>query len=270
MAIQTINDLVEIEKDDYRQVQHYLEKVTVREDLFKYQTWLHQNEVTTRFPMSLHRTQQRKPGIHPSSASKVGVCLLKLYYECREEIPAREPFNPQSQLTWDLGTFMHSLHQTWFKEMYGDQFQAEVPLENTDYHLKSHTDGIFSFTDYRNVIEIKTIKEGGNYGWETIQHKPMEDHVRQSHFYMWLSNVPFALIFYINKNVSEYKEHAIAFNSTLWNEMWYTVVDPVIAAAYFNEGKVPPATPSWACRWCGYAYTCPEKKNVTGGKDVEW
>lgn len=269
LAILTIADLVQAENYNYPLVQRCLDQVTVEEDLFRYQAWLHDNEITTALPVKLKRYQQRKPGIHPSSASKVRPCLLKLYYECQTEIPARESFDAKTQRIWDLGTYMHVLHQTWFKDMYGDQFEDEVKLTYPPAHITSATDGIFSFPAYRFIIEIKTIKEGGNYGWGTVQNKPMDDHVRQSHFYMWLSDVPFALILYINKNTCDYKEHAISFNQSLWDEIWDTVIEPVVAAAYEGGEKVP-ATPSWGCRWCGYAYQCPEKKDITGGKDVEW
>lgn len=268
-TIETIADLKRVEQEDYSAVQHYLDRVTVEEDLFRYQEWLHLNEVTTTLSVGLERYQQRKPGIHPSSASKTKPCLLKLYYECQTEIPARESFDAKAQRIWDLGTYLHVLHQTWFKEMYGDQFEEEVKLQYDPAHITSATDGIFSFTGYRFIIEIKSIKEGGNFGWGTIQVKPMDDHVRQAHFYMWLSNVPFALIFYVNKNTSEYKEHAISFNHSLWHEIWDDVIEPVVAAAY-EGGEQVPATPSWSCRWCGYAYVCPEKKEISGGKDVEW
>lgn len=268
-AILTIDDLAKAEGQNYQVVQHCLNEVTVEEDLYRYQEWLHLNEVTTTFQVNLDRYQQRKPGIHPSSACKVNPCLLKLYYECQIEVPPKGSFDAKVQRIWDLGTYMHVLHQTWFKDMYGSQFEEEVPLKYEPAHLTSATDGIFSFSSCRFIIEIKTIREGGNYGWGTIQNKPMDDHVRQSHFYMWLANVPFVLIFYINKNTCEYKEHAVAFHQPLWDEMWDSVIEPVVAAA-FEGGEMVPASPSWGCRWCNYAYYCPEKKDTTGGNDVEW
>lgn len=266
--IRTIDELQQAMEHDHALVQHYQSQVTVEVDLCNYLKWLSDNEVTTEVVSSLKRSKKRTPGIHPSSASKKGVCLLRLYYECTNEIePGKEAYNQKSQMIWDLGTMLHDLHQKWFKEMYGDQFEFEVPLKDKEKHIYSSTDGLFSFTYYRFVLEMKSIKEGGNYGWEKVQAKPMEDHVRQSHFYMKLADVPFSLIFYINKNAGEFKEHAIAFNQALWDEMESEVVTPVIAAAY-QKGPAVPASPGWGCRWCLYQHGCPEK----GGKDshVEW
>jgi len=267
-TIRTLGELKQAVEQNYDLVQHYLNQVTVESDFCNYLKWLADEEVTTEVVSHLKREKKRSLGIHPSSASKKGACLLKLYYECTGEVePGGDAYNQKSQLTWDMGTMLHDLHQKWFKEMYGDQFQFEVPLKSKDGYIKSSTDGIFSFEHYRFILEMKSIKEGGSFGWEKVQAKPQEDHVRQSHFYMKLADVPFALIFYINKNAGEFKEHAIMFNQALWDEMEKQVVAPVVAAAY-KKGAPVGATPGWHCRWCNFQHGCPEK----GGKEehVEW
>lgn len=267
-TVRTIGELQQALKENYALVQHYLSQVTVEEDLCNYLKWLSDNGVTTEVITHLKRQKSRTPGIHPSSASKNGVCLLKLYYECTEEVkPGAEAYNQKSQMTWDMGTALHDMHQKWFEDMYGEQFKKEVPLRDKTRHIESSTDGIFTFTHYRFVLEMKSIKEGGNYGWEKVQAKPMEDNVRQAHFYMKLADVPFALIFYMNKNAGEFKEHAVMFNQALWDEMERDVINPVISAAY-KKGPAVEANPGWHCRWCLFQNGCPEK----GGKDanVEW
>ena len=267
-TIRTISELQQAVEKNYALVQHYLSQVTVEEDLCNYLKWLSDNEVTTDVLSKLKRKKVRAPGVHPSSASKKGVCLLKLYYECTNEVkPGTEAYNQKSQLTWDVGTILHDTYQKWFQDMYGEQFKFEVPLVDKNLSITSSTDGIFSFKHYRFILEMKSIKEGGNYGWEKVQAKPQEDHVRQSHFYMKLADVPFALIFYMNKNAGEFKEHAVMFNQALWDEMENQVVAPVISAA-FQKGPEVQAAPGWHCRWCLYQQGCPEK----GGKDgqVDW
>lgn len=266
-SILTLDDLSVALEKDFKAVQEFLSKVTVEADLSSYLLWLYDNEVTTKVSVDLERKRRRAKGIHPSSASKRGVCLLKLYYECTFEVEPRAAFDQKMQLTWDVGTLLHETYQTWFRAIYKDQFKAEVPLSSEDGYVKSRTDGIFTFTDIRFILEAKSIKEGGNYGWETIQSKPMEDHVRQAHFYMWLADIPFALIFYMNKNAGEFKEHAVHFNQNLWDEIMDNVLGPVVDAAYL-EGPEVPANPQWACRWCQFEHGCPER----GGKDddVDW
>jgi CRISPR/Cas system-associated exonuclease Cas4 (RecB family) len=265
-TVRTIDELQQALDSNFELVRHYLSQVTVEEDLCNYLKWLSDHGVTTEVTVHLKRQKIRAPGIHPSSASKKGVCLLKLYYECTNQVkPTAEAYSQKTQMTWDVGTMLHDLHQHWLKEMYLDQFQAEVPLK--EGHINSHTDGIFDFTHYRFILEMKSIKEGGNYGWEKVQAKPMEDNVRQAHFYMKLANVPYALIFYMNKNAGEFKEHAVMFNQALWDEMEMEVINPVISAAY-KKGPAVEASPGWHCRQCLYQAGCPEK----GGKDdhVDW
>lgn len=267
-TIRTIGELQQAISENYALVQHYQSQVTVEEDLCNYLKWLDDNEITTEVVSHLKRKKERAPGIHPSSASKKGVCLLKLFYECTNQIkPGKESYSQKSQTTWDVGTMLHDLHQKWFSDMYGDQFRFEVPLKDKARYITSSADGLFDFTHYRFILEMKSIKEGGNYGWEKVQAKPQEDHVRQSHFYMKVADVPFALIFYMNKNAGEFKEHAIMFNQSLWDEMERDIITPVITAAY-KKGPAVAASPGWHCKWCLYQHGCPEK----GGKDdnVEW
>jgi hypothetical protein len=269
MQILTIAELNEAVEKDFKSAQHYLKQVTIEEDLCSYLKWLSDNEVETTVVSKLQRFKRRTKGIHPSSASKSKPCLLKLYYECTFEIEPLGAYDQKMQLTWDVGTLLHDTYQLWFEDMYGEQFKKEVKLKSDDGYIQSRTDGIFTFTHYRFVLEAKSIKEGGNYGWDTIQAKPMEDHVRQAHFYMWLADVPFAIIFYMNKNAGEFKEHAVMFNQNLWDEMMDGVIAPVVEAAYLGGDKaLVPANPQWSCRWCLFAHKCPEK----GGKDedVTW
>jgi len=262
-SIRTIDDLTRALKGDgFDIVQHYLNQVTVQADIEDYLLWLYDNEVTTDIVAKLRRERTRALGIHPSSASKVGVCLLKLYYECTHEVPPGSAYNQKSQLTWDIGTLLHETCQQWFRDMYGDQFQSEVSLKNDDGTICSHTDGIFSFTYYKFILEIKSIKEGGNYGWEKVQSKPQVDHVRQAHFYMKLSNTPYALVLYLNKNAGEFKEHAVYFNQSIWDDLQNNVIDPVVSAAY-KKGPRVPAKPGWHCKWCAFQHGCPEKRRGT-------
>lgn len=265
--IRTLDDLTvasEEEIDEARQ------SVSIIEALEEYLEWLYHSETTTAVTSELKRWHGRALGIHPSAACKKGVCLLRLYYDCTGELNPMRAYDPIMQKTWDIGTLLHDTYQTHLREMFGDQFQDEVKLRDEALHIKSHTDGVFDFASVRAVLEMKSIKEGSKqFGWETVQHDPMEDNVRQSHFYMKLADVPFAIILYLNKNAGLIKEHIVVFDFDLWYELQNDVVEPVIAAA-FSEGKEVPATAGWGCRWCDYNYACSavkqERKNVKGAE----
>jgi hypothetical protein len=259
--IKTIEELNRAMKDDFKAVQHYVGHVTVLDDLYNYFQYLSDHEVTTVVETELKRHHKRPAGIHPSSAAKSKSCLLKLYYECTHEVEPLVSHDAKSQLTWDLGTLLHSTYQTWFKHMYPDQFEAEVSLKSDDGLILSSTDGIFCFTHVKFILEMKSIKEGGSYGWEKVQAKPFLDTVRQCHFYMKLANAPFALILYLNKNAGEIKEHAITFNQEIWNEIEVNTINPVLDAA-FKGGPMVEAKPGWQCRQCSFQAGCKEKKST--------
>jgi len=262
-AIRTLEDLKQVvESQGLTAAEEFCrQQVTVDRDLQSHLKWLSDNEVTTVVDTKLKRHKQRSLGIHPSAACKDNACLLKLYYDCTGDIAPLRKFVLESQITWDIGTLLHCTLQEWFQQMYGDeQFQAEVPLLNDQLHVKSHADGLFTFSQCRFILEIKSIKEGGNYGFERVQLKPMKDNVRQAHFYMYVANVPFALLFYMCKNNSRWKEHPVVFDFNLWDKIVNETVKPVIGAAYGN-GEMVESTPGWACRWCDYEYACPDAKS---------
>ena len=265
--MRTISELVETQETNPAAVEFVRQTVTIEEDFYRWSRWLHDSETTTTVTVSLKRSQGRSLGIHPSSACKKDPCLLKIYYECTGEIEPKRSFDPKMQLVWDTGTLYHEMMQQFIKDMYGDQFESEVSLKDKTLRIKSHTDGIFDFTDVRVILEMKTIKEGGNFGWAKVQVKPFDDTVRQAHFYMKLADVPFALLLYINKNTSigeptQIKEHAVAFDPYLWDEIEQEVLQPVIAAAYGN-GPMVRARPGWNCRMCDFQHACP---SAEGGK----
>lgn len=239
-------------------VDYWRRQVTVQEDVEKYFYWLSSTGQSTRVVTNLNRYKSRSPGIHPSSACKTGVCPLALYFGCIQEIKPNRAYCQENQLTWDLGTLLHDTWQTHLKAMYQDQFKYEVPLSDNTILVKSHTDGIFEFTNLRFVLEMKSIKDGGNFGWDTVQKKPMDDNVRQAHFYMKLADVPFALILYLNKNRGIFKEHAVAFDPAIWSDIHTNVLLPVIAAV---RSKTPPkGKPGFGCRSCDYEHGCPAVK----------
>jgi hypothetical protein len=267
--ILTIDDLLWAKENNPDLVAECESKISVLPDLEKYLYWLHEAEATTTVVTKLKRHKGRKLGIHPSSACKKGVCLLKLYFECTDKVKPNRAYDQKMQQIWDHGTLLHDTLQTHFEQMYEDQFEREVRLVNEDLHIYSSTDGIFSFTRTRIILEMKSIKEGGNFGWAKVQKTPMEDNVRQTHFYMALANIPFGIILYMGKNNGEFKEHPVAFDPDLWKELREEIVQPVIDAAYYDGPEVQ-ATPGYHCRWCDFHHGCEaarkHRTNVKGSK----
>jgi hypothetical protein len=262
LAIHNLSDLKrEVERDKAAVEDFCRQEVTVDSDLRAFLRSLSDNEESTHINVKLARDKKRGLGIHPSAACKEDACLLKLYYDCTGEIYPSKKFVLESQMTWDLGTLIHCTLQEWLLLMYGSkQFQSEVPLRHAKLHVKSHADGLFTFNPCRFILEIKSIKEGGNYGFEKVQLRPMKDNVRQAHFYMYVADVPFALLFYFCKNNSQWKEHPVIFDFDLWDKIVKDTVSPVIDAAY-NDGPPVEASPGWRCKWCDYEHSCASAKS---------
>lgn len=241
------------------EVEEALKEVSVLDDLYKYIQWLnspegHQIDGAYRLGNNAHRGL----GFHPSAMAKKGECSLKMYYDVTGEVESDQPFDFGMQLIWDLGTMIHSMLQLFLNHMYEDQFTDEVPLRDKKLLIKSHTDGKFVFPSVKFILEIKSAKSGGNYGFEKVQQTPFPDNVRQMMTYMKLSDSPFGLLLYFNKNTSELKEHALAYDPAIWDAIKSDTMDPVNAAIAAGERPAPKV--GWHCERCPYYRGCPHGK----------
>lgn len=263
--IKTIEDFRKASKEE---VQAAVKQVTVEDDLFAYLTWLNSSaggETEVRFKVGWDRNRAESLGLHPSAIAKTGPCLLKLYFDVTGEVKPQNRTDVGTLMIFDLGTAGHALLQTHLRNMYEDQFEEEVWLRDKRILINSgHTDGRFNFTNIRFLLEVKTIKEGGNFGFEKVQDRPFPDNVRQVMTYMALDDCPFGLILYFCKNNSKLKEHVLCWSDKIWNGVMETSVTPVIKAV--KEGKGPAADPGYHCRKCDYLHGCKAGKELKSGK----
>lgn len=252
----TIADLQEANKTEQGKalVQKALKEITILEDLERYQRFLFDREVPTLFDISLERHKSRALGIHPSAACKPGVCPLRLYYDCTNEVRPSRSFDVKSQMIFDVGTIVHRMLQTHLANMYEDQFEPEVSIKYPEHHIIGHADGLFTFSNIRIVLEIKSIKEGGNFGWEKVTASPMIDNQRQANIYCKCLDVPFTMVLYFNKNNGEMKAHILAYDPDLWANL-VTEITPSVQAAYYG-GPKPAGQDGYHCRRCDYEYGC--------------
>lgn len=261
--IWTIDDLLEADEE---LIEECFKQVTILGDIEDYLKHIHENDIDLKVRTHMRRTKGRALGVHPSSACKKGVCPLKIYYECTGEVKPLRSYDPKMQEIWDLGTMLHDRMQYILEKIYGDQFEKEVQLSIPELLLVGHTDGVFefSFAGIRIVLELKSIKEGGNFGWEKVQLKPMPDNVRQAHLYMKAKNIPFGIIIYMGKNNGEYKEHPIMFNPKIWKELEGVII-PVVKAVKTKNALVK-AVPGWHCRYCDFEYKCQSGRRSSRAK----
>jgi CRISPR/Cas system-associated exonuclease Cas4 (RecB family) len=272
--IWTIADLDELRDSEDPKDQEFLKQkfaeVTILPDIEDYLRYIHDNSVPLKVRSCMNRKKKRALGVHPSAASKRDLCPLKIYWDCTQEVEPHRPYNQQNQEIWDLGTMLHDRLQTILELIYGDQFTREVPLSIPELLIVGHTDGVLEFevSGIRIVLEIKSIKEGGQYGWEKVQLKPMADNVRQCTMYMKAKNIPFGIIFYINKNSGLFKEHPIMFDHEIWDDIEKNVL-PVVQAV--QSKALVKAKPSWWCKSCDYVKACnPGRREGHGKGSSSW
>lgn len=262
--IKTIADLKKATKEEIEEAKR---QVTVLDDLYAYIKWLNSADGTkteVRFKVGWDKHRAAALGLHPSSLAKKNGCLLKLYYEATGKVPPKPKIDVTSYMTFDIGTAMHSLIQAHFLNMYEDQFEEEVWLKNKRIMINSsHTDGRFMFSNVRFLLELKSIKEGGNFGWEKIQDRPFPDNVRQVMTYMYLDDCPFGLILYWCKNNSKMKEHVITWDDEVWDQLLGGAIQPVLDAV--ESGEEPPANPGYHCRYCDFLHGCDAGKGNKSG-----
>lgn len=255
MAILSIEDF---KKASQEEIDKILSEMYLGHDLNRYLAWLnsHQGDkITGKFDLGYSK---RSLGIHPSSISKKGVCPLRIYFEATGEIEPRKRFRMKDQLVFDLGTMIHFMLQHFFEDMYEENFKAEIPLVDKNLGIKSHTDGRFKWPDFKFLLEIKSIKEGGGYGIDTIRNKPMKEHVRQAHCYMYCDDTPFCNIFYFCKNTSEIVEKPIAWDQNVWDEILSENL-PIIESVKRKERPV--AKVGGHCKDCAFLHGCEEGEN---------
>jgi hypothetical protein len=253
--IRTIYDLQHASPSEIKEAK---KQVTVLDDLYDYLQWLNSpkgEQVTIQFQVG-YNGASREGSIHPSTIAKPTVCLLKVYFELTGEVEPDRDFDGRTILIWDIGTAMHGMLQGHFEAMYDVQFEAEKSLKNGELEISSHADGAFDFPRVRFTMEIKSIKEGGSFGWEKIQNKPFPDNIRQLTCYMATDDSPFGLILYFCKNTSELKEHVVEFDQKIWDSLQNKTILPVLQAA--EKKKRPVATPGWHCKQCQYQHGCPQ------------
>jgi hypothetical protein len=164
-------------------------------------------------------SQPRQPYPHPTiSPSQISECMRKLV-ALLVGLTVEETIEPRYQRIFDNGTYVHKrflkeyLAQTQIVcKIFNFEWQTwkpfiEFTLQDPEYWLKGQPDALV-FNPYdglRYVFELKSVKH------ENFQNLagPELSHVMQVHLYMYLCNIPRAVILYECKNDQEIKEYVI-------------------------------------------------------------
>ena len=113
---------------------------------------------------------------------------------------------------FDTGHDTHERLQRYLEQS-GVLLQAEVPIENADYEIKGHTDGIIEINGIKGILEIKSINSSGFYSL----YSPKEDHLIQVNVYMFCTGIERAVLLYECKDNQELKEFYVKLDAGILN-----------------------------------------------------
>ena len=135
---------------------------------------------------------------HPSSLHR---SPRELYYHYLEGDNNQE-FAPRILRIFDNGHAVHARIQGYLKDI-GILKQAEISVENAEYEIKGHADGIIEIDGVEGVLEIKSMNANQFYSC----YEPKPEHLTQINVYMFCLNIPRGVLIYESKddqNLSEF------------------------------------------------------------------
>jgi hypothetical protein len=146
-----------------------------------------------------HRPKDARPKncFHPSSLHKSPRELYEHYLEGDNN----QDFDSRILRIFDNGHAVHARIQGYLKNI-GILKQIEVPVENAEYEIKGHTDGILEVNGVGGVLEIKSMNSNQFYSC----YEPKLEHLIQINVYMFCLKLPRGCLFYECKDNQELKE----------------------------------------------------------------
>jgi hypothetical protein len=173
------------------------------------------------------KDERPKHCFHPSSLHK---SARELYYHYLEGDNNQE-FDPRILRIFDNGHDVHGRIQRYLKDI-GLLKHIEVSVENTDYEIKGHADGILEIEGIEGVLEIKSMNSNQFYSC----YDPKPEHLIQINVYMFCLGIPNGCLLYECKNNQELKEFYLKQDSA--------IIDPILAKIRYvqdclKEGREP-------------------------------
>jgi hypothetical protein len=145
---------------------------------------------------------------HPSSLHKSAKELYWHYLEGDNN----QQFDSRVLRIFDNGHGVHDRLQAYLSDI-GILKQSEVPVENDEYEIKGHTDGIIEINGMKGILEIKSMNANQFYS----SYEPKPEHLIQVNVYMFCIGMPRACLLYECKDNQELKEFFIKQEPNILN-----------------------------------------------------
>jgi hypothetical protein len=154
------------------------------------------------------RDEREKNCFHPSSLHK---STKELYWHYLEG-DNNQQFDSRILRIFDNGHYVHHRLQGYLSDI-GILIQTEVPVENKEYEIKGHTDGIIQINGVKGILEIKSMNANQFYS----HYEPKSEHLIQVNVYMFCTGIPRACLLYECKDNQELKEFYIGQDEKILN-----------------------------------------------------
>jgi len=145
---------------------------------------------------------------HPSSLHKSIDELYRHYLNGDNS----KKFEPRVLRIFDNGHGVHNRLQGYLKEI-GILKQAEIPVENAEYEIKGHADGIIDINGVSGVLEIKSMNTNQFYS----AYDPKPEHLIQINVYMFCLQTPRGCLLYECKDNQKLKKFYVKMDSSVLN-----------------------------------------------------
>ena len=143
------------------------------------------------------RDARPKRCFHPSS---LHLSAYELYHHYIEGDGNRQ-FDSRILRIFDNGHAVHRRLQSYLTAV-GILKREEPPVENEEYEIKGHADGIIEINSFPGVLEIKSMNVNQFYS----SYEPKPEHLVQVNVYMFCLGIPRACLLYECKDNQELKE----------------------------------------------------------------
>lgn len=154
------------------------------------------------------RQQRAINCFHPSSLHK---SPRELYWHYLNGDGAQD-FEPRILRIFDNGHGVHERLQAYLKEI-GVLVKCEIPVDNRDYEIKGHTDGIIRLNGLDGVLEIKSMNSNQFYAC----FEPKPDHLVQLNTYMFCLDIPRGCLLYECKDDQTLREFYVKQEPAILN-----------------------------------------------------
>jgi hypothetical protein len=156
------------------------------------------------------RAERARRCFHPSSLHK---SPREMYHHYLQG-DAHQEFEPRILRIFDNGHAVHNRLQRYLQEI-GLLRETEVSVENEEYEIKGHADGIMEINGVDGVLEIKSMNANQFYG----SYEPKTEHLIQINVYMFCLGIPRACLLYECKDTQELKEFYIKQEQSILEEV---------------------------------------------------